>query len=141
MLFAAVLLAAGLAIHDAGAVDTSPPIPTLALARAKIKAKDYKGALSDLRDLVKTQQTADVYSLLGFTSRKTGDTRQSLTYYQKALELDASHKGAREYLGELYVETGELDKAKEQLAILTRLCPSGCEERQDLQQAIAAKAR
>ena len=42
-------------------------------------------------------------------------------------------------LGELYVETGNLDAAREQLAILTRLCPGGCEEREDLQKAINAK--
>jgi hypothetical protein len=32
-----------------------------------------------------------------------------------------------------------LDKAKEQLAALTKLCPAGCEERGDLEKAIAAK--
>ncbi len=63
----------------------------------------------------------------------------ALTYYTKALALDPDHKGAREYLGELYVETGQLDKAKEQLVVLTRLCPTGCEELEDLQKAIAAK--
>jgi hypothetical protein len=31
-------------------------------------------------------------------------------------------------------------KAKEQLAILAKLCPSGCEEREDLQKAINAKS-
>ena len=31
-------------------------------------------------------------------------------------------------------------KAKEQLAVLTKLCPSGCEEREDLQKAISAKS-
>jgi hypothetical protein len=33
-----------------------------------------------------------------------------------------------------------MEKAKEQLAILTKLCPGGCEEREDLQKAIGAKA-
>ena len=46
--------------------------------------------------------------------------------------------GAREYLGELYVETGDLPKARDQLAVLEKLCPQGCEEREDLEQAIAA---
>jgi hypothetical protein len=31
-----------------------------------------------------------------------------------------------------------MDKAKEQLAALTKLCPAGCEERGDLEKAIAA---
>ena len=50
------------------------------------------------------------------------------------------HKSAREYLGELYVETGNMEKAREQLAVLARLCPGGCEEREDLQKAINAKS-
>jgi Flp pilus assembly protein TadD len=114
--------------------------PTSLSVRAKIKAKDYTTALAELRDLAEDTQQADVYNLLGFTLRKTGDFKTSLTYYTKALELQPDHKAAREYLGELYVETGNLAKAKEQLAILAKLCPSGCEEREDLQKAISAKS-
>src|SRR5246127_254093 len=114
--------------------------PDLTSVRAKIKAKDYAGALAELRDLAEDTQQADVYNLLGFTLRKTGDFKTSLTYYTKALELKPDHKAAREYLGELYVETGNMEKAKEQLAILAKLCPGGCEEREDLQKAISAKS-
>jgi tetratricopeptide (TPR) repeat protein len=126
----------------AHAVDnmSSTDAPDLTSVRAKIKAKDYNAALTELRDLAEDVQQADVYNLLGFTLRKTGDYKTSLTYYTKALELQPDHKAAREYLGELYVETGNMDKAKEQLAILAKLCPGGCEEREDLQKAIGAKA-
>jgi tetratricopeptide (TPR) repeat protein len=72
--------------------------------------------------------------------RKTGDFKTSLTYYTKALEMQPDHKAAHEYLGELYVETGNIVKAKEQLAVLAKLCPNGCEERDDLQKAISAKS-
>jgi Flp pilus assembly protein TadD len=112
----------------------------LTSVRAKIKAKDYVAALAELRDLAEDTQQADVYNLLGFTLRKTGDFKTSLTYYTKALELQPEHKAAREYLGELYIETGNIEKAKEQLAILAKLCPGGCEEREDLQKAISAKS-
>src|ERR1044071_9477068 len=127
---------------SAYAVDnmSSTDAPDLTSVRAKIKAKDYNAALTELRDLAEDVQQADVYNLLGFTLRKTGDTKTSLTYYTKALELQPDHKAAREYLGELYVETGNLDKAKEQLAVLAKLCPGGCEERDDLQKAINAKS-
>jgi Flp pilus assembly protein TadD len=118
----------------------STDAPDLNSIRAKIKANDYAGALAELRDLAEDTQQADVYNLLGFTLRKTGDFKTSLTYYTKALELQPDHKAAREYLGELYVETGNMAKAKEQLAILAKLCPSGCEEREDLQKAISAKS-
>jgi cytochrome c-type biogenesis protein CcmH/NrfG len=135
--FAPVLLSA-----PAYAVDnmSSTDAPDLTSVRAKIKAQDYAAALAELRDLAEDTQQADVYNLLGFTLRKTGDFKTSLTYYTKALELQPDHKAAREYLGELYVETGNMEKAKEQLAVLAKLCPGGCEEREDLQKAISAKA-
>jgi Flp pilus assembly protein TadD len=118
----------------------STDAPDLTSVRAKIKASDYAGALAELRDLAEDTQQADVYNLLGFTLRKTGDFKTALTYYTKALELKPDHKAAREYLGELYVETGNIEKAKEQLAVLAKLYPGGCEEREDLQKAISAKS-
>jgi tetratricopeptide (TPR) repeat protein len=126
----------------AGAVDnmTSTDAPDLTSVRAKLAKKDYAAALTELRDLAEDIQQADVYNLLGFALRKTGDFKTSLTYYTKALEMQPDHKAAREYLGELYVETGNIEKAKEQLAALARLCPGGCEEREDLQKAINAKS-
>jgi tetratricopeptide (TPR) repeat protein len=138
---ASLVLAQPLLLQSAHAVDnmeTSGDID-LTSVRAKIKAQDYKAALAELRDLAEDNQNADVYNLLGFTLRKTGDYATSLSYYTKALDLRPDHKAAREYLGELYVETGRIDKAKEQLVVLTKLCPAGCEERGDLEKAIAAK--
>jgi tetratricopeptide (TPR) repeat protein len=122
------------------AVDTisSKDAPDLTSVRAKIKAKEYKAALAELRALADTNQHADVYSLMGFSLRKTGDYKNALTFYKKALDFDADHKGAHEYLGELYVETGDLASAREQLAVLMRLCPQGCEERKDLEEALAS---
>ncbi len=117
----------------------SSDAPDLTSVQAKINAKDYTGALTELKGIAETTQQADVYNLMGFTLRKTGDYRASLTYYTKALELQPDHKAAREYLGELYVETGDMAKAKEQLATLAKLCPSGCEELDDLRKTIAAK--
>jgi Flp pilus assembly protein TadD len=114
--------------------------PDLTSVRAKIAAKDYAAALTELRDMAEDTTNADVYNLLGFTLRKTGDFKTSLTYYTKALELQPNHKAAHEYLGELYLQTGDAAKAKEQLAILTKLCAAGCEEREDLEKAIETKS-
>jgi tetratricopeptide (TPR) repeat protein len=124
----------------AHAVDTviSKNSPDLASVRAKIKAKDFAGAIADLTPMLATHQHADVYNLMGFSQRKTGDYKQAATFYAKALEFDAIHAGALEYQGEMYVELGELDKAKANLAMLVSLCPTGCEEREDLEKAIAA---
>jgi len=124
------------------AVDTmtSRDAPDLTSVRTKIKAKDFQAALAELKVLADTHQHADVYSLMGFSLRKTGDYSTALTFYKKALDFDADHKGAHEYLGELYVETGNLPKAREQLAVLMKLCPQGCEEREDLEKALASAA-
>jgi tetratricopeptide (TPR) repeat protein len=118
----------------------SADAPDLTSVRTKIKAADYRGALAELKVLSETNQHPDVYTLMGYSLRKIGDYPTSLTFYKKALDFNADHKSAREYLGELYVETGNMEKAKEQLAVLAKLCPGGCEEREDLQKAINAKS-
>lgn len=142
VLVAGLGLAPAVVVAPAYAVDnmSSTDAPDLTSVRAKLKAKDYAAALAELRDLAEDVQQADVYNLLGFALRKTGDFKTSLTYYTKALEMQPDHRAAREYLGELYVETGNMEKAKEQLAALAKLCPAGCEEREDLQKVINAKS-
>ena len=141
ILLAAMALAPALMSSTAFAVDddTSTGSVDLSSVRAKIKAGSYGAALEELRGLAEDTQQADVYNLLGYTLRKTGDYTTSLTYYNKALDLQPDFRAAREYLGELYVETGNIGKAKEQLTALVRLCPSGCEEREDLEKALAGK--
>jgi hypothetical protein len=76
-------LAPALLPAPAFAVDnmSSTDAPDLTSVRAKIKAHDYAAALPELRDLAEDVQQADVYNLLGFTLRKTGDFKTSLTYY------------------------------------------------------------
>ena len=107
--------------------------PDLSGVRAKIKAEDYRGALADLRGM---KPDADVYNLMGYSLRKSGDMAEALVYYEKALDMDPRHKGALEYLGELYVETGQLDKARDKAELLRKICPSGCEELAALDRAI-----
>jgi tetratricopeptide (TPR) repeat protein len=116
----------------------SKDAPDLTSPRAKIKAKDFTGALAELTPLLATVQHADIYNLMGFSHRKSGDMKQAATFYAKALDFDANHKGALEYQGEMFVELGQLDKAKVNLAKLVTLCPTGCEEREDLEKAIAS---
>jgi tetratricopeptide (TPR) repeat protein len=139
LLLSLLLAGASLGATGALAVDniTSKDAPDLTSVRAKIKAKDFKAALAELTPMLTTYQHADVYNLMGFSLRKTGDYKQAYTFYRKALDFDPEHKGALEYLGELYVETGQLDKAKENVVLLKKLCPSGCEELADLEKAIA----
>jgi len=136
---AALAIAACVGSTSALAVDvvSSGDAPDLGSVRAKIKAKDFKAAIAELTPMLGTNQHADVYNLMGFSLRKSGDYKQAYTFYRKALDFDPEHKGALEYLGELYVETGQMDKARENAALLKKLCPSDCEELADLKKAIA----
>jgi Flp pilus assembly protein TadD len=136
------LLVFGIASTPVSAIDSIPArnAPNLAEVRAKIKAKDWSSAIAELNGMIdKGVQHADVYNLLGFSLRNQGDTTTAQTYYQKALEFDPDHKGALEYQGELYVKLGDLAKAQANLAKLVKLCPRGCEEREDLEQAIRTR--
>jgi tetratricopeptide (TPR) repeat protein len=139
-LISLLLAVASIAATDALAIDTvsSRDAPDLTSVRAKIKAKDFKAAIVELTPMLETHQHADVYNLMGFSLRKSGDPKQAYTFYRKALDFDPEHKGALEYLGELYVETGQVDKARENVVLLKKLCPGGCEELADLEQAIAS---
>ncbi len=137
----AVLLLTGVLAAPAHAVDTmtSAEAPDLTAVRAKVKAREWKAAIADLNAMIdKGVQHADVYNLLGFSLRNDGDTKTAQTFYRKALEFDPNHKGALEYQGELYVKIGDMAKARENAARLARLCPQGCEEREDLDKAIAS---
>ena len=71
----------------------------------------------------------------------SGDQANAFAWYNRALALDSKHKGALEYQGELFVETGQIDKARENVARLKQLCPRGCEELDDLNEAIAAAGK
>jgi tetratricopeptide (TPR) repeat protein len=110
--------------------------PDLTGVRAAIKAKNYDSALAQLKPIAATSSHPDVLSLMGFALRKTGDRAQSMVYYRRALEADPTHKGALEYQGELFVELGQMDQAKANLAKLNKLCWFKCEEEEDLKEAI-----
>jgi Flp pilus assembly protein TadD len=124
------------------AIDTpsSTSAPDLSAPRAKIKAKDWTGAITDLRKVAETTTHADVYSLLGYALRNAGNVEEAKMFYAKALDFDPDHKGAHEYLGELYLKINDMPKAQGQLAILEKLCPKGCEELEDLRQHVREAA-
>ena len=89
------------------------------------------------RALQERHNNADVLNYLGYTHRMLGDYSGSLDFYQRALARDPDHKGAHEYLGELYLKINRLGDAQAQLAELTRLCSGGCEEKDVLTKAIS----
>jgi tetratricopeptide (TPR) repeat protein len=75
----------------------------------------------------------NILNYLGFTSRKIGDFAMAEIYYEQGLEIDPLHNGINEYLGELYVQTNRIDKAKERLKVLENC---NCDEFEELKAAI-----
>ena len=76
---------------------------------------------------------ADTLNYLGFTTRKLGDYENGEKYYLLGLEINPSHVGINEYLGELYVATNRINLAKERLKVLES-CK--CEEYNELKEII-----
>ena len=84
----------------------------------------------------KNKKNADILNYLGFTLRKTGEFEKAEFFYLKGLELDASHLGINEYLGELYVQTNRIELAQKRLEVIQGC---GCEEYKELKELIENK--
>ena len=124
----------GSVIADAGNYSSDVDLkPILKL----IDKGQYQSAIDQLYDeLDLDPDNPDILSLLGFSYRKTRKFEDALTFYQWALKVEPEHKGANEYLGELYLETNQLDKAVRQLEILDGICAFSCKEYTKLKDAI-----
>ena len=79
----------------------------------------------------------DVLTYQGFANRKLSNYDVAISFYSAALRLDPEHRGANEYLGEYFVETGQLARAKQQLVTLEQICKFGCEEAEELRRWIS----
>ena len=134
----AVALATGAwAAGSTSSSSTRSVADSLDKAERAIKAGDYQDAIPILEDVVEQDsENADAYNYLGFAYRNLGNYGNSKTYYDQALAIDPDHKGANEYLGELYLKLGQLEKAEARLARLDGICAWGCEEFDDLKAAI-----
>lgn len=112
--------------------------PTLADVRIMIRNQRWDAAIRTLKNIVaRSPDNADALNLLGYSLRRSGDHDNALGFYLKAIKINPRHRAAHEYLGELYVETGQIAKARVQLETLAQLCGNtSCEEYQDLARAI-----
>ncbi|MEM6429319.1 MAG: tetratricopeptide repeat protein [Deinococcota bacterium] len=100
-----------------------------------IENSNYQEAADILLVLAEDEpENADVFNWLGYSHRKMEAYDVALEYYMTALELEPMHLGANSYLGELYVETGQMEKAQAQLDILAEAeaCGGTCDEYNDL---------
>jgi tetratricopeptide (TPR) repeat protein len=105
-------------------------------ARAYVEDGKYDMAL-DLLRRVKNQNQPRVLNYIGYSTRRLGDVDEGIRYYKKALSLNPNYNVAREYLGEGYLQKGDLASAKQQLSEIAKRCGVGCEEYKDLAEEIA----
>ncbi|MEK9681007.1 MAG: tetratricopeptide repeat protein [Pelagibacteraceae bacterium] len=101
-----------------------------------IKNEKYSEAIALLEKILKKtkyQKDPDILNEYAFALRKFGVLDKAENYYKKALDIDANHRGALEYLGELYVDTKRIEKAK---ILLSKLENCKCEEYSELKSYI-----
>lgn len=119
---------------------TGPPAKSdvsLKDAMTAIDAKNFPKAVEELQmALTKEKENADLWNLLGFSYRQMAKFDLAWDAYERALTINPDHRGANEYLGELYLQQGQLDLAKQQLTKLAQICPFGCRERNALKEKI-----
>ena len=136
-------------VYAAGNVDADSDKATLynsgkklILRAKKLEKKDkvekaqklyLKALVKFEKAYAKDKKNADLLNYLGYALRKTGDFEKAEIHYLKGLELDARHLGINEYLGELYVQTGRIELAKERLSVL-KGC--NCEEYDEFKELI-----
>ncbi len=103
-----------------------------------IQVSDWEKAIANLNiAAVAEPANADLQNWLGYAYRHVGKYDEAFDHYRAALQLDPSHRGAHEYVGETYLLTGNKAKAREHLAALERICGKQCAEYIELQTAIA----
>ena len=104
------------------------------IEKAKLK---YEKALNFLLESnAENGSNPDTLYYLGLVSAKLGKYENAEIYYSMGLVLDPKHVGINEYMGELFVVTNRLDKAKERLAVLKNC---NCKEYKELKLVIEGK--
>jgi tetratricopeptide (TPR) repeat protein len=78
-----------------------------------------------------------ILNYLGYSHRKAGRIQVGLGYYQEALRINPDYTLVREYLGEAYIQLGDVASAKNQLSEIEKRCGTGCKEYTVLSQQLA----
>jgi len=115
----------------------------------EIKNSNYKKGLDALKQAKKRFNDAiqfftlankehpnepNILNYLGYSFSKVDDFMMAEIYYEQGLTINPLHIEINEYLGELYLETNRIDKAKERLKVLE---DCKCEEFDELQNLIS----
>ncbi|NML47028.1 tetratricopeptide repeat protein [Ramlibacter sp. G-1-2-2] len=111
--------------------------PDYSAAMAAVKTQDWQQVVARMGAYTQRQPgDADGWNELGHAHRQMGNMQPALAAYDKALKINPKHRGVHEYLGEAYLQMGDVPKAEQELKALDKLCFFGCEEYSDLKKSI-----
>jgi tetratricopeptide (TPR) repeat protein len=122
-----------------GAAPSAEAAPSADMAEGyqAIEAGEYETAIEFFIRIAQDDPTnAEALNQLGYINRRLQKFPQAFAFYRRALELDPRHTGAHHYIGEAYLEVGELERAEEHLRQLDLICLFGCDDFFELQQAV-----
>jgi tetratricopeptide (TPR) repeat protein len=140
-LLALILAVPGLAFGAGEPASAETRDPVLDKVSEATQRQDWVAAATVLKDAVASNPgNANYHNLYAYSIRKGANPDMNLVFkhYNEALRIDPKHRGAHEYIGEAYLMVGNVDKAKEHLGVLDKLCFFPCSEYTDLKKAISA---
>ena len=118
IVLAAALLAAESSWAAGGGGPTGPEVPAdpvIEKTEAAIAGRNWAQAQEIAREgIARNPANADYHNLYAYSIRRGANPQMDLVFrhYNEALRIDPKHRGAHEYLGEAYLMTGNLAKAK-----------------------------
>lgn len=87
----------------------------------------YEEAITILK-FAENQRDPRILNYLGYSNRKLGRIEAGIEYYSAALKEDPDYTLVMEYMGEAFLQLGQVDKAREQLSEIERRCGRDCRE-------------
>ena len=102
--------------------------PDLTKVNKMLNNDNYNEAIKLLKKEIKKHKlNPDLLNLLGYSYRKNKRYNFAIKNYKKALSIDPNHKRTHNYLGITYIKVRNIEKSREHLQILKKLCDEKCE--------------
>ncbi len=110
----------------------------LTKAEYLLSAGQFSAALDTAGEvLLRHPDNADAYTYRGYAYSRLGETAEAAKNFKKALLLNPTHLGANYYLAGLYLDSGDVQRAIEQLQVIRMACGhTDCEELRSLERDI-----